>query len=197
MKPISTRAIQQPLDTGRALLWAVGSFTSFSFPRPYMYRLATGMQTEVLTGMSEQPGPWLRVTEMPHSSLSLLIRPTMLSSFSQKTYQGPTLRVSTWGVLSAQRVYSVRSEQGSDSGSKEKSRSERYDGLIINPQLLRCQSPSCMRCYVIDTMLFRGFLLVRKKDCFSCIFLVTWESIREFKLTDTGQSIMGYYVVLP
>lgn len=77
MKPISTQAIQYLLDTCSALLWAAGcaplwasgSFSYFLFPRPYMYRWEAGKRREVVNGMSEQPGPWLSVTEMPHSSL--------------------------------------------------------------------------------------------------------------------------------
>lgn len=53
--------------------------------------------------------PRLSVAEVPHSSLKSVDKTVETQLLSPADlYQGPELRVSTWGVLSAQSAYSVR-----------------------------------------------------------------------------------------
>jgi hypothetical protein len=65
--------------------------------------LVQALQRKVMSGMSEQPGPWLIVTGMTHSSLKSPDKTDSTQRLLQLTsYQGPKLNISTWGVLSAQ-----------------------------------------------------------------------------------------------
>lgn len=65
-----------------------------------------------MNGMSEQLGPWLGVTEMPHSSLKPVDKPDsaeqlLSADFISGRVGAGKLKVSTWAVLSAQKAYTI------------------------------------------------------------------------------------------
>lgn len=65
--------------------------------------------------MSEQLGPWLGVTEMPHSSLKPVDKPDSAEQLLSADFisgggrgvGGGKLKVSTWAILSAQKAYTI------------------------------------------------------------------------------------------
>lgn len=71
-----------------------------------------------MNGMSEQLGPWLGVTEMPHSSLKPVDKPDSAEQLLSADFISGSggrggrrwvgkLKVSTWAVLSAQKAYTI------------------------------------------------------------------------------------------
>lgn len=78
--------------------------------------------------------PWLSVAEVPHSSLKSVDKTAETQLLSPADlYQGPELRVSTWGVLSAQSAYSRRrAGQCSGCGTKQKAR---WKGNVVCLQI--------------------------------------------------------------